>query len=353
MKMRVLSLFACLGCFAAFSAPVDAVLVVQNHIGNSFDQPLSSLSDRFSAALSGDLFNVVDPGDVIGNSQNVHATGEKMPDSSATRLAELCGERVLITVSLDNYSVITTGSPAMLKQRTVTATIQAKCAASGASVRGITRKCVSPKFRLSEFADNADSIYDDLVQDLVAQLSREFLAKSASVVWKAAPQLVDVAFGCNMAGAAVSVDGVAFGTAGGVGAAPLKVKVLPGVHNLRIDFPFTIPFETRANLQANSTYMVVLRENDAGRALRERDAYLGMLFDRIAKSGATDDLVREVKARGYGKYLSASCHRIEGMPQTITLSKATLPDPGLAGNAFDDAVKPTAALIQEVKSIVK
>ena len=142
-------------------------------------------------------------------------------------------------------------------------------------------------------------------------------------------KLIEVAFGCNFPGADVSIDGVSYGTAGTIGEAPLKVKVSDGLHNVKISYPYTTPFEVRAKLQEGTTFMVVLRENEEGRKIRKEDKHFDALMDRIEKSGATDDQVRLLRARGYGEYLSSSYTRIKGMPQVLSMRDCEMPDFGL------------------------
>ena len=85
----------------------------------------------------------------------------------------------------------------------------------------------------------------------------------------------------------------------------------------------------RAKLQEGTTFMVVLRENEEGRKIRKEDTHFDALMDRIEKSGATDDQVRLLRARGYGEYLSSSYTRLNGMPQVLSMRDCEMPDFGL------------------------
>lgn len=314
----------------AISEPIDAVLIVQNHASDEYQKPLSNLGDAISAELSQEFFNIIDPNDVIGEQQNRGPWGENMPLSSATRLAENLEAQVLITAAVGETSIISYGSPAIANAVKMRLTLSAKRIPKGANVASVTVSEVSRKFTPSMLAQNADSIYYDLVENLVAKASKEFLAKCEKVAWKDMKiKLIEVAFGCNFPGADVSIDGVSYGIAGTIGEAPLKVKVSDGLHNVKISYPYTTPFEVRAKLQEGTTFMVVLRENEEGRKIRKEDKHFDALMDRIEKSGATDDQVRLLRARGYGEYLSSSYTRLNGMPQVLSMRDCEMPDFGL------------------------
>ncbi len=323
----------------AISEPIDAVLIVQNHASDEYQKPLSNLGDAISAELSQELFNIIDPNDVIGEQQNRGPWGENMPLSSATRLAENLEAQVLITAAVGETSIISYGSPAKVNAVKMRLTLSAKRIPKGANVASVTVTEVSRKFTPSMLSQDADSIYYDLVENLVAKASKEFLAKCEKVAWKDMKiKLIEVAFGCNFPGADVSIDGVSYGTAGTIGEAPLKVKVSDGLHNVKISYPYTTPFEVRAKLQEGTTFMVVLRENEEGRKIRKEDKHFDALMDRIEKSGATDDQVRLLRARGYGEYLSSSYTRLNGMPQVLSMRDCEMPDFGLNPDKNNEGV---------------
>lgn len=304
-------------CGAADADAVKAMLVVQNHASAEFRKPLSNIGTRLSTALSGDgLFEIIDPNDAVGDNQNRGVWGEKMPLSSATRLAESLGAEALIVASIDDVSPIVTAG--VVQQLSVTMTLQAKRVPSGASVGGEELTVMTRKYTLTEFKTNANVIYAQLMSQLCKRITDVFLPKMAKVSWTAAPQKVMVAFGCNYPGADVSIDGISYGTAGTIGEAPLQVPVSPGVHNLTVSYPFANPYTVRAMFMANSTYMVSLEPTEEGRRRRKDDAYFAELLDRARKSGATDDFCRSEKAKGYAQYLASSHTRIEGMPQVLT-----------------------------------
>ena len=338
---------------SAGAEPVKAMLVVQNHASEEFRKPLSNLGTRLSTALSGDgIFEIIEPNDAVGENQNRGVWGEKMPLSAATRLAEHLGAQALITASIDDVSEIATAG--VVKQLSITMTLQAKRIPSGASVGGEEVTVLSRKYTMNEYRTNSRPIYSQLVSELCKRISLAFLPKMANVKWTQSPQKVMVAFGCNYPGADVSIDGVSYGTAGTVGEAPLQVPVSPGVHNLEVSYPFAHPYKVQANFMANSTYMITLQPTEEGRRRAKDDAYFAELLDRAHKSGATDDFCRSEKAKGYAQYLSSSHTRIEGMPQVITNSNCgsgTIESPDLGLRPAGGGEKPvetTDALLKKV-----
>lgn len=329
--------------------PVDALMIVQNHASDEFQKPLSNLGDRLSAALRGDQFNIIDPNDAVGDDQNRRPWGENMPLSAATRLAESLNAQALVTAAVGEASVVGYGAPARVQAARMTLTLSAKRLPKGGNVAAVTVTETSRKMTPEMLVQNADSVYSELVGRLVNKAAAEFLAKCEQVAWSdVAIKTVEVAFGCNFPGADVSIDGVSYGTAGTIGQAPLHVKVSDGLHNLRISYPYTLPFEVRAKFQEGTTFMVVLHENAEGRRIRKEDRYFDTLMDRIEKSGATDDAVRMIRARGYGKYLSSSCTRIEGMPQVLSMSNCGMPDFGLNPGKDGDGVDGIKAIVREI-----
>lgn len=345
MKKIMLATMALLAIMMTMQAevvdePIDAVLIVQNHASDDFQKPLSNLGDWLSQALSGDLFNVIDPNDAIGDEQNRGPWGENMPVSAATRLAENLEARALLTAAVGETSVIGYGAPAKVQAVRMSLTLSAKRLPKGANVAAVTVTETSRKVTPDTLSQNAEAIYSELVRSLVAKASSQFLAKCEGVKWRdVVLKLVEVGFGCNFPGADVSIDGVSYGTAGTIGEPPLKVKVSEGLHNLKISYPYALPYEVRAKLQEGTTFIAVLHLDDDGRRIRKEDKYFDTLMDRIEKSGATDDDVRLIRANGYGKYLSSSYTRIHGMPQVLSMRDCDMPDFGLNPDKEGDGVQ--------------
>ena len=159
---------------SAGAEPVKAMLVVQNHASEEFRKPLSNLGTRLSTALSGDgIFEIIDPNDAVGENQNRGVWGEKMPLSAATRLAEHLGAQALITASIDDVSEIATAG--VVKQLSITMTLQAKRIPSGASVGGEEVTVLSRKYTMNEYRTNSRPIYSQLVSELCKRISLAFL----------------------------------------------------------------------------------------------------------------------------------------------------------------------------------
>lgn len=340
MKRFLMLLFALvLLAHGVIADPIDAVLIVQNHASDEFQKPLSNLGDQLAMALSGELFNIIDPNDAIGDEQNSGPWGENMPLSSATRLAENLDAQALITAAVGEASVVGYGVPARVQEARMKLTLSLKRLPKGATVAAVTVPMSSDKMTVGALAQNSDAVYSDLVNRLVEKASSEFLDKCEKVaLGDMAPKTVEVAFGCNFPGADVSIDGVSYGTAGTIGQPPLRLRVNDGLHNLKISYPYTLPFEVRAKFQEGTTFMVVLRENEEGRRIRKEDRYFDILMRRIEASGATDDAVRMIRARGYGRYLSSSFTRIQGMPKVLSLRDCQPPDLGLNPDREGDGV---------------
>ena len=320
---------ACMACALA-ADPVKALLVVQNHSAVKDAAVLSSMGDLFASALGDELFEIINPNDVIGEEQNVGPWGEKMPSSSAVRLAESCGADVLLTASVTDISRRDIGAPAIGASVVVTWSVAAKRVPGGGSICSVSVPFEGRKHAVKMMDGNFARIKDETLRASVQAVADAFLAKAKTKKFAPAKiERVSVAFVANLAGADVKVDGVSVGIAGTDLKAPLKVEVSKGLHNLEISYPFMIPYKTVARFDGPSTFAVNLRENVEGRALRHGDQQLAASLERLLKGGATDDDVKLIKAKGYAKCLEASSFKIEGMPERLTLVKGAVDSLGL------------------------
>ena len=356
MKRSVLPLLAVatltLAPALAPARPVRAILVVQNHAGDEFSKPLSNIGSRLRARLAGERFAVIDPNDRVGTEQNRGPNGEPLPPSSAVNLALAAEGELLLTASVDEASVDTIGTPGPRQRQfaQMTMTLAAVQLPLGQSVVSETFTAKSDSVPTEMLSARADALYNQTVQRLVDGAAAKFLAAcKAADAWAdvTVPDYVTVGFGCNLPGANVLLDGLSRGTAGGPGAAVLKVRTWRGIHHVRIESDFMRPFETEALLEDGTSFLAVLKENEEGRQIRKEDRHFDLLMDRIEKAGATDDDVRILRAEGYSKYLSASHTRIEGMPQVLSAHDFN-PDFGLSNAADDDAGTSTEAYIREL-----
>lgn len=330
---NILTLFLLLVAFITSSSaePIKAVLVVKNDVSSEFQKPLSPIQTKFSANLSGEMFSIINPKDSLGENQNRNSYGEsKSVEDNVKALAEHLDAPIYIVASIADASIESKEGRYYSKYTArMGVTLEAKSTATGATICSIDiseEEVASGK----DSKANSSSIYNKLLSKVVHTASTNFLSECKDYEFKFEEiKLIEVAFGCNFPGADVSIDGVSYGTAGTIGEAPLKVKVSDGLHNVKISYPYTTPFEVRAKLQEGTTFMVVLRENEEGRKIRKEDTHFDALMDRIEKSGATDDQVRLLRARGYGEYLSSSYTRLNGMPQVLSMRDCEMPDFGL------------------------
>lgn len=328
-----------------------ALLIVQQH-GGSTDTGLTlqQLGDWLATALGSDAFSVVNPHDVIGTAQNVGPWGEYMPAASATELASKIGTPVLLTASVTDVRLRNIGGTDPGVEAVLEFTLSAKGVPGGelqASVNATARSKKQPS--LLSFRQNAADLWSGVAKEgaygaapALCKAWREAAGKTATV----AP--VRAFFASNVPGSVVRLDGVAYGT---IGAEPLAISVTPGMHNLEIAYPGMEPFQELAMIQEGSSFVTVLSLTDASAAAAKQDAYFQTVMDRAQKSGLTDDLVREIIAKGYAQYLSASHAKIEGMPQTLQTGG---PLPSLGLNPVSPArpvdTPTTAELLQKAAS---
>lgn len=332
-----------------------ALLIVQQHGGSAnTGLSLQQLGDWLAAALGADAFSVVNPHDVIGTTQNVGPWGEKMPEASATELAAKIGTPILLTASVTDVRIRHIGGTDPGVQAVLEYTLSAKAVPGGDVLASVNATARSKKASGEiAFRENAANYWSE-----VAKEGAYGAAPALCKAWRdrgpgqplspvAAP--VRAFFAANVPGANVRLDGVSYGT---VGTDPLAVSVTPGLHNLEIAYPGMEPFKDLAMIQEGSSFVTVLAFTDAAAAAAKEDAYFRTVLERAQKSGLTDDLTRELVAKGYAKYLSESHARIEGMPQTVG---GNAPSLGL------DAVAPakpvetptTAELLQKAASLLQ
>ena len=280
-----------------------ALLVVQQH-GGSEDTELSlqQLGDWLASALGAGAFSVVNPHDVIGTVQNVGPWGEKMPEASATALAEKIGTPVLLTASVTDARLRRVGGTDPGVQAILEFTLSAKAVPGGdllASVNATARSKKAP----SEIAfyRNAENYWSEVSKEgayyAAPALCKEW--ENAGITAPPAPAPVRTVFASNAAGATLRIDGIAYGI---LGAEPLSVLVSPGLHNVEIAYPEYIAFREIAMIQEGTSFGAVLLLNDEGRAEYWRDVSFRRHCDRIRKNGFTRKLVRALVAKGYDKY---------------------------------------------------
>ena len=330
MKKMILMLLSSLVSTMLAAEPVKALLVVQNHSAVKDAAVLTSIGDQFVSALGDELFEIINPNDVIGDTQNVGPWGEKMPVSSAVRLAESCGADILLTASLTDISRKDIGVPPIAGAVEVTWSVAAKRVPVGSTICSVTIS-VSGKQHVAKMLEaNFERIKNETLRTSVQSAAEGFLAKVKTKNFVPRKiERVNVAFVANLAGADIKIDGVSVGIAGTDVKSPCKILVSKGLHNLEIAYPFMIPYKTTVRFDNDSTFVVNLRESADGRALRQGDQKLAVALERIVQGGATDDDVMLIKAKGYAKCLEASSFKIEGMPERLTVVEGGVGSLGL------------------------
>lgn len=334
-----------------------AVLIVQNHTGHETTPfALSTLGDWLQTALNASDFAVVNPHDVIGTEQNTSPWGEKMPESSATRLAENLDAPVLITASVTSVRVREIGGTSPGWQAILGVTLAAKAVPGGESLASVTSTARSKK-EASElaFRQKAENTWSEVAKAATSSAAKALRSQYEKAVKSGFPGLktVQVAFSANVAGANVRIDGISFGTVGGT---PKSMAVTKGVHNLEVAYPGLVGFKDVARIQENATFAIVLALTPEGEAARKKDQLFAALMDRMEKSGATDDLVRELTAKGYNHYLQTSFTQlqVQGMPQAVTLQNSPLPSLGFPSGELDVPAGPsTEQLIDRAKKLTE
>lgn len=319
-----------------------AVLIVQNHTGTAktpFD--LRTLGDWLQTALGAGSFAVIDPHDALGTEQNTGPWGEKMPESSAVRLAENLDAPVLLTASVTSARVREIGGTDPGVQAVLEFTLSAKAVPGGEGVASVTAAARSKKESSAlAFGRKAAHTWSEVAKEAAFSASKalqEEYAKAGAVPPPAA-DTVRVAFSANVSGANVRIDGVSYGTAGPEARA---FSVSKGLHNLEVAYPGLVGFKDVVKIRDETTFEIRLALTAEGEAARKKDTLFAATMDRMEKSGATDDLVRELVAKGYGRYLTTSHTRIEGMPQSLTLRNSSLPSLGLPSGEMNVPAGPS------------
>lgn len=306
MQKLLMSFAALCAATSLFAADVKALLIVENHTKDIDPVSLQAMSDEFAAVLSENGFELIDPADNGGN------TG-----ASNLRLAELNEADAVVMLTLTSVSVQSFGPAA----RALKVNWTARClrVPDGEAVFSATAPYTSAKEATSVFKENFISIRDEVMLEALKGTAAKFVAASKRKPFTPGKtEMAKVYFIANVAGANVKIDGVSYGTAG-TQEAPLVVEASKKVHDLEISFPYKISFTTRARFTGVNTFAVNLVESPDGRALRMADTVFETMIDRVVKSGATDDEVRIIEAKGYHNFLSASSVNIQGMPTNLSI----------------------------------
>jgi len=306
MRNVVLSI-AILAAFVATAEPRRVALVVQNHTSDAPTLPMTAFADTLTSRLSGKTFRVVNPHNVIGVDQNRTAKGELMPDASAQEIGRMLDAEGVVTASIQEFTGEDIGVPAIAHTLKVRLALNLADAATGETICGIDGVEFSKNYTAEKVKSDTATLYEGLMHLAAAKASEKFLAKVAAAGWNpvATAERVNVNFTCNIQGADVKIDGVAMGTA------PALVGVPKGVHNLRVEYPFCVPYSVKASFVEGQTYNIVLQLDATGRERFKSETLFAETVDRIRKTGATDDYVRRTLADGTSQYWKNSGVKID------------------------------------------
>ena len=317
MKRTVFSLVVLLTALAASATPRRVALVVQNHTSNASPLPMAAFADTLTARLSGDTLRVVNPHNVIGATQNRNAQGETMPSASAQSIGRMLNAEGVVTASILEFTSEDIGFPPIAYTLKVRLALNLADAATGETICGVDGVEFSKNYTAEKIKANAASLYESLLHGAAAKGADQLLAKVATAEWRpaTATEVANVNFTCNIQGADVKIDGVAYGTI------PTMVSIPRGVHNLLVEYPFCIPYSVKAFFTDGQTYNVVLQLDAEGRERFKNEVLFAETIDRIRKTGETDDYVRKVLADGTSQFWKNSSVTIkEGKAENLELN---------------------------------
>ena len=347
MKKSVLSLVvaaagAALSCIAdaqervAPAAPRKVALVVQNHTSDAPTLPMSAFADTLSSRLSGEMFRVVNPHNVIGVDQNRTAKGEEMPEMSAKELASSLGADGVITASIQEFSSEDVGVPAIAHQLKVRIAMNLVDAATGETVCGVDGVEFSKNYTAEKVKADTATLYEGLLHVAAAKAAERLVAKASAAGWeKSAANALRVFFGCNVLGADIQVDGLSYGTC------PAELTLTPGVHNVTVSYPpYYQEFSRRAMFnQEGQMYKVVLQITPEGERFRERAIEYDRKILDLNNIKRDRDFEYEKKKRLLDIEISERCGLFK---KQLDLADAMLDRYMMSGEA-DDYVRKTIA----------
>lgn len=303
---KICFVVAILSALVASAAPRKVALVVQNHTSDMDALPMAAFADTLAAKLSGEAIRVINPNNAIGVNQNREARGEAMPEASATDVARLLGAEGVITASIQEFTSEEIGVPAVAYKLKVRLSLSLAQVATGETICGVVNLESGKNYTAEQVKADTATLYEGLMHQAADKASSELLKKIESSGWlPVAADIVHVNFTCNIQGADVKIDGVAFGTI------PAMVETTKGVHNLLVEYPFCVPYSTKAFFTDGQTYNVFLQLDEKGRERFKNDALFAETIDRIRKTGQTDDYVRRTLADGTAEYWKNSNVKID------------------------------------------
>lgn len=301
---------------------VPAALIVRDAARSADPAALAALSDWLQSAFGSGRFAVRVPRDV----------GADVSEAAALRLAEQLGCTILLDSSVTSARVRHVRGTDPGEQAVFEFSLFAKAVPSGEllAASGLVQARSRIVTSSIEFEENEENLWMEAAQtaafDAVPKLDAAYVAANPR---PAVPAAVRVLFAANVPGANVRIDDASYGT---IGSDPLSVSVSPGLHDIEIAYPGMEPIKDRAMIQDGSAFVTRLVMTEEASLRAKQDAYFAAVLDRVRKSGRTDDLVRELVAKGYARYLSSSHARLDGMPQSLQIG-GDAPSLGLDGGS--------------------
>ncbi len=305
---------------------LKVALIVQNHaVQREYQQYLAAVADMMTGALSNHGLAVINPANAIGTTQNTTPDGEIMPAAAATGLTGMLGADYFITASLRRITKKVTGLKPETSFTSLTMGMTLTIATGNDGVAFASQDVVleSPPQSARMLNNNLEDIFHNLLEDCTSKGTEWLVEKIAArpTVPDGAAQMVSVAFSCNIPGAFLEIDGIAVGTV----SVPVTLNIPGGLHNLRVSYPFFLPYELQAVFREGSKFDIHLELSPEGfNRWQNREAFL-TLQKRIIESGATDDYVRRVLADGTTEFLKNSHFRWDGALQTLTVTREGQP----------------------------
>ena len=167
------------------SQPHKVALIVQNHTAPATAIPLGALTDALTARLAGKGFQVVNPYNAVGETENRTPAGEPLPKVSAMELAQGLGAEGAITASVIEFLDTTIGTPPIAHRYVVRVAFSLADAQTGAAVCGETIKVTSPQYTIAQHTANRLEYLSDLLHSAADQCAELLVKKAAG--WKPAP----------------------------------------------------------------------------------------------------------------------------------------------------------------------
>lgn len=173
------------GTHMTTTKPHLVALIVQNHAERGVMIPMVALTDALTAKLTGKTFQVINPYNAVGKTENRTVAGEPLPEMSAFELAQALGAEGVITVTAISLLDKKIGRPTDSRQHVIRLTINFADASTGANICGETIKVESPRYKITDDVGTLVDQLKDLMYSAAYQCA-ELLEKKAAG-WRPEP----------------------------------------------------------------------------------------------------------------------------------------------------------------------